>query len=83
MQAAKGLKGIVNIAAVDMTTQKEAGAAYGIKGFPTIKIFGENKKDPTDYKGGRNASAIMEEALNLVKIQAFKKAGLPLPNKEQ
>lgn len=29
-KAAKSLKGVVNVGAVDMTTDQEAGAAYGI-----------------------------------------------------
>ena len=40
---AKGLEGIINVGAVDMTTDQAAGAKYGIKGFPTIKFFGNNK----------------------------------------
>jgi hypothetical protein len=32
--------------AVDMDSDKEAGAAYGITGFPTIKFFGFDKSKP-------------------------------------
>jgi hypothetical protein len=27
------------------------GSPYGIQGFPTIKVFGADKKKPTDYNG--------------------------------
>jgi protein disulfide-isomerase A6 len=67
-KAAKALKGIVNIGAVDMTTDQSAGEPYGIQGFPTIKIFGSNKQQkPTDYNGARTAQAIVDEALNQLK----------------
>ena len=49
--AAKSLKGVVNVGAVDMTTDQDAGAAYGIQGFPTIKFFGFDKSKPADYSG--------------------------------
>ena len=50
-KAAKTLKGVVNVGAVDMTTDQDAGAAYGIQGFPTIKFFGFDKSKPADYQG--------------------------------
>ncbi len=40
-----------------------AGAPYDIKGFPTLKFFGEDKKAPKDYNSGRDAKAIVEFAL--------------------
>ena len=48
-QAAEILQGIVNIGAVDMTTDPGAGSRYGISGYPTIKLFGSNKDKPIDY----------------------------------
>ena len=42
-KSAKSLKGVVNVGAVDMTTDKEVGEPYGITGFPTIKFFGFDK----------------------------------------
>ena len=66
-KAAKALKGIVNIGAVDMDADSSVGAPYKIQGFPTIKIFGANKNAPNDYNGGRTAQAIVDEALNQLK----------------
>lgn len=63
-KAAKALKGIVKVGAVDMDKEQSVGAPYQIKGFPTIKIFGSNKNSPSDYSGGRTAQAIVDEALS-------------------
>ena len=38
-KAAKALKGIMTVAAVDLDKYKTVGGPYGIKGFPTIKLF--------------------------------------------
>lgn len=55
-KAAKALDGIVSFGAVDMTTDKEAGAPYGIAGFPTLKFFGgPNRNVPITYEKERNA----------------------------
>lgn len=32
-----------------MTTDQSVGSPYGIKGFPTLKFFGLDKKKPIDY----------------------------------
>ena len=45
------LQGVVNVGAVDMTEHQSVGAPYGIKGFPTIKVFAANKQNPLDYQG--------------------------------
>lgn len=34
-----------------------------MKGFPTLKFFGANKKKPLDYSGGRDADSIVTYAL--------------------
>ncbi len=66
-KAAKALKGIVNLGAVDMDADSSVGAPYKIQGFPTIKVFGANKNSPSDYNGGRTAQAIVDEALAQLK----------------
>ena len=62
-KAAKALKGVVKVGAVDMTTDQSVGGPYGIKGFPTLKFFGADKKKPLDYSGGRDADSIVNYAL--------------------
>lgn len=66
-KAAKALKGIINIGAVDMTTDQAVGAPYDIKGFPTIKLFGANKNSPIDYNGQRTAQGIVDFLLSQAK----------------
>jgi hypothetical protein len=48
------------VGAVDCDTHKELASKYGVKGFPTIKTFGEDKTaPPVDYTGAREAAAIV------------------------
>ncbi|XP_069107167.1 protein disulfide-isomerase A6 homolog isoform X2 [Argopecten irradians] len=66
-KAAKALKGVVKVAAVDADAHGQLGQRYGVQGFPTIKIFGANKNKPEDYQGGRTANAIVDTALSKAK----------------
>ena len=34
---------------------RSLGGQYGVQGFPTIKVFGRDKKKPEDFRGNRNA----------------------------
>ncbi|CAF3609700.1 unnamed protein product [Rotaria sordida] len=74
-RVATALKGIVKIGAVDADTHKSLGQQYGISGFPTIKIFGSNKRSPTNYQGGRTADAIVEQALNQLRTIVNERLG--------
>ncbi|KAM9435977.1 protein disulfide-isomerase A6 [Clarias gariepinus] len=65
-KAATALKGVVKVGAVDADQHKSLGGQYGVRGFPTIKVFGANKHKPEDYQGGRSSQAIVEAALNAV-----------------
>lgn len=38
-KAAKALKGVMKVAAADLDKYKTLGGPYGIRGFPTIKLF--------------------------------------------
>lgn len=66
-KAAKALKGVAKLGAVDMTQHQAAGAPYNVKGFPTLKVFGANKAKPSDYNGARSANAFVDAALAEVK----------------
>ena len=66
-KAAKALKGIIKIGAVDMDIEKSLGAPYNIQGFPTLKFFGSDKKKPSDYNNERTADAIVKYALDQAK----------------
>ncbi|KDO29489.1 hypothetical protein SPRG_06029 [Saprolegnia parasitica CBS 223.65] len=77
-KAAKALDGIVNVAAVDCDEHKSLAGQFGVQGFPTIKIFGDNKRAPVDYQGERSAKAIVDagvrEASKLAKARLSGKA---------
>ncbi|MFT7813345.1 protein disulfide-isomerase A6 [Arapaima gigas] len=66
-KVATALKGIVKVGAVDADQHKSLGSQYGIRGFPTIKIFGANKNKPEDYQGGRTSQAIVDAAMNALR----------------
>jgi len=61
-KAAKALKGIVGVGAVNCDEHKQLCGQYGVQGFPSIKIFGSNKNKPDDFQGGRTADAIVQAA---------------------
>lgn len=57
--------GKVKLAAVDATTSQALASRYGIRGYPTIKIFHKDEDTPIDYDGGRSKSDIVARALEL------------------
>ncbi|XP_071736726.1 protein disulfide isomerase-like 2-3 isoform X2 [Rutidosis leptorrhynchoides] len=65
-KAATVLKGVATVAAIDADAHQAIGQEYGIKGFPTIKVFVPGKP-PIDYQGAREAKPIAEFALKQVK----------------
>jgi protein disulfide-isomerase A6 len=75
VKAAKALKGVVRVGAVNMDQEQSVGAPYGIKGFPTIKIFGANKNSPLDYNGARTAQAIVDDALSQLRTMVKSRMG--------
>ncbi|WAR17576.1 PDIA6-like protein [Mya arenaria] len=64
------------VGAVNADDHQSLGGQYGVKGFPTIKVFGLDKKSPTDYQGAcqasgpRQASGIVDAALNAASSMA-------------
>ena len=75
--AAKQLKGVVKVGAVDMDAHGSVGQPYGVQGFPTIKFFGNDKKKPLDYQSGRDADSIRKYALDqtVAQVNARTKSG--------
>jgi len=65
-KAASTLKGVVKMAAVDATQNEKLAQKYQIQGFPTIKVFGTDKKSPVDYQGERTADGLINEAMKTV-----------------
>ncbi|CAG03659.1 unnamed protein product [Tetraodon nigroviridis] len=66
-KAATALKGVVKVGAVDADQHKSLGGQYGVRGFPTIKVFGANKNKPEEYQGGRSSQAIVDGALSALR----------------
>lgn len=65
-KAATVLKGVATVAALDADAHKALAQEYGIKGFPTIKVFSPGKP-PVDYQGARDVKPIAEFALQQIK----------------
>jgi protein disulfide-isomerase A6 len=42
-----------------MTKHQPVGAPFGIRGYPTLKFFGADKKNPINYQGGRDIDKLM------------------------
>jgi protein disulfide-isomerase A6 len=58
------------VAAVDGTAAQAVSQRLGVKGFPTIFVYGADKAKPTTYNGGRDAKAIVDAALREVSAVA-------------
>ena len=66
-KAAKRLSGLAKLVAVDCDNQvnQQICGKYGVKGFPTLKIFGAGKKGmPMDYNYERSSDAIYKTVLS-------------------
>ncbi|MCL4121977.1 UNVERIFIED_CONTAM: hypothetical protein GTU68_058655 [Idotea baltica] len=74
-KAAIGLKGVVKVGAINVDEHKSLGGQYGVKGFPTIKIFGLNKQKPEDYNGQRTAQGIIDHCMKLVREKVNVQSG--------
>ncbi|XP_047520088.1 protein disulfide-isomerase A6 homolog [Pieris napi] len=72
-KAARALKGIVKVGAVDADQHRDLGQKYGVSGFPTIKIFTGSKHTP--YQGQRTAEAFVDAALKAAKDKAYENLG--------
>ena len=59
------MKGIVKVVAVDASQHESLAEEYEVEGFPTLKIFGEDKESPFDYQGQRTADAIVSEMMEI------------------
>ncbi|XP_065876067.1 protein disulfide isomerase-like 2-3 [Euphorbia lathyris] len=65
-KAATVLKGVATVAALDADAHQSLAQEYGIKGFPTIKVFAPGKP-PVDYQGARDVKPIAEFAIQQIK----------------
>ncbi|KAJ1964571.1 hypothetical protein IWQ62_002898 [Dispira parvispora] len=51
-------KDSVVIAKLDADAHRELGSRFEIKGFPTLKLFKDDKSQPLDYKQGRDLDSL-------------------------
>ncbi|XP_072946960.1 protein disulfide-isomerase A6 homolog [Epargyreus clarus] len=72
-KAARALKGVAKVGAVDADEYKEFAQKYGVSGFPTIKIFTGSKHTP--YQGQRTAEAFVDSAIKAAKDKAYSNLG--------
>ncbi|XP_011505126.1 PREDICTED: probable protein disulfide-isomerase A6 [Ceratosolen solmsi marchali] len=63
-KAASALKGVIKVGGVNADEHKSLGSRFGVRGFPTIKIFVGDKSTPEDFNGPRTAAGLIEAALN-------------------
>ena len=80
-KAAKALKGIAKLGAVDMTVDGTVGSKYNIQGYPTLKFFGEDKKSPKEYDAGRTAKDLVSFTIKQAESIANKRLGLKAESK--
>lgn len=76
-KAAKALKGIANIAAVDATKEQ---VDVQIQGYPTIKFYVDGR--PTDYDGPRTADGIIDYVLRKFRNVSLSKFRSPMRGSE-
>lgn len=62
-KAAKKLDGVAKLGVIDCDEHKELAQRFGIRGFPTIKVFkgvGKKARRPSDYNQARSTKAFVE-----------------------
>jgi protein disulfide-isomerase A6 len=69
-KAATELKGKIKVGKLDATAHQKIAGKYGIRGYPTIKIFSPaDKNKPEEYDGPRDSAGIVNIALE--KLEKF------------
>lgn len=74
-KGATALKGIIKVGAVNADDHKSLGGRFGVRGFPSVKIFGANKNKPEDYSGPRTAQGLVDAALSAARNKATASLG--------
>lgn len=66
-KAATALKGVIKVGAVNADEHKSLSSQYGVRGFPTVKIFGSDKSKPEDYNGPRTAEGLVDSGFKALR----------------
>lgn len=74
-KAARILKGVVRVGAVDVDANPSLSNEYKVQGIPTIKYFGDKKKSFQDYSGGRTADDIVNFSMDKIQSEVKKRMG--------
>jgi len=64
-KVAAQMQGKVKLGKVDCTVEKSTCGRFGVQGYPTLKVFGSDKHNPTDYNGSRDESGLFAQAESL------------------
>ncbi|KAJ8331675.1 hypothetical protein O5D80_000574 [Batrachochytrium dendrobatidis] len=79
VKAATSLQGLAKLVAVDCDEQSNQALCgrFGVKGFPTIKVFsGGIKGMPEDYNGERKSKAIVDYLISKITHKYVKQIGI-------
>lgn len=74
-KAANALKGVIKVGAVNADEHKELAGRYGVRGYPTIKIFSADKNKAEDYNGQRTAQGIVDAGLSAARSKVNAQLG--------
>uniref|UniRef100_A0A1B6F3M5 protein disulfide-isomerase n=1 Tax=Cuerna arida TaxID=1464854 RepID=A0A1B6F3M5_9HEMI len=69
-EAAKNLRGVIKMGALDATVHSRKAQEYFIRGYPTIKLFNNGRVE--EYSGGRSAADITNWVMNIVPSEPVK-----------
>lgn len=53
----------IKLAQIDCTEERDVCTEYGIRGYPSLKVFRGSDKEPSDYAGGRKSDLIVNYML--------------------
>eukprot|EP00960_Hanusia_phi_P039623 753955-Hanusia_phi.AAC.5 len=66
----------IKVGQVNADEHKDLAGQYGVKGFPTIKLFSTNKRNPSDYSGQRDSKALAQFALKALQDSVMGRLGV-------
>lgn len=76
VKVSNSLMGIIKVGTLDADKYKSLAGSMGVQGFPTIMLFGLDKKKPVTYDGARTAEGITRFVMKQLRIIALSKLGL-------
>lgn len=82
---AKVTRSIINVAAVDMSTEagKRIGATLKVDSYPTFYMYGNDKNNPRSYTGPRDAQSMLQGVMDVVVHTLQMRAGDPKANNNE